>query len=86
MGKSKELSTDIRDTIVDLHKPGMGYKRIRKQLGEKRSTFRAVIRKWKKHHTTANLPRTGPPHKISPHGVSLIMRMVRNHPKTTRGN
>lgn len=86
MGKSKELSTDIRDRIVDLHKPGMGYKRIRKQLGEKRSTFRAVIRKWKKHHTTANLPRTGPPHKISPRGVSLIMRTVRNHPKTTRGN
>ena len=85
MGKTKELSTDIRDKIVDLHKAGMGYKRIGKQLGEKRSTVGAVIRKWKKHHTTANLPRSGPPHKISPRGVSLIMRTVRNHPKTTRG-
>ena len=63
----------------------MGYKRIGKQLGEKRSTVGAVIRKWKKHHTTANLPRSGPPHKISPRGVSLIMRTVRNHPRTTRG-
>ena len=28
MGKTKELSKDIRDTIVDLHKAGMGYKKI----------------------------------------------------------
>ena len=35
MGKTKELSKDIRDKIVDLHKAGMGYKKISKQLGEK---------------------------------------------------
>ena len=29
MGKTKELSKDIRDEIVDLHK-GMGYKKISK--------------------------------------------------------
>jgi len=27
MGKTKELSKDIRDKIGDLHKAGMGYKR-----------------------------------------------------------
>ena len=42
MGKTKELCKDIRDKIVDLHKAGMGYKRIGKQLGEKRSTVGAV--------------------------------------------
>ena len=35
MGKTKELSKDISDKIVDLHKLGMGYKKISKQLGEK---------------------------------------------------
>ena len=35
MGKTKELSKDIRDIIVDLHKARMGYKKITKQLGEK---------------------------------------------------
>ena len=35
MGKTKELSKDIRDKIVDLHKVGMGYKKISKQFGEK---------------------------------------------------
>ena len=47
MGKTKELSKDIRDKIVDLHKAGMGYKKISKQLGEKLTTVGAIIRKWK---------------------------------------
>ena len=45
MGKTKELSKDIRDKIVDLHKAGMGYKKISKQLGEKLTTVGAIIRK-----------------------------------------
>ena len=35
MGKNKELPKYVRDKIVDLHKAGMGYKTIGKQLGEK---------------------------------------------------
>ena len=45
MGKTKELSKDIRDKIVDLHKARMGYKKISKQLGEKLTTVGAIIRK-----------------------------------------
>ena len=55
MGKTKELSKDIRDKIVDLHKAGMGYKKISKQLGEKLTTVGAIIGKWKKYKVTANL-------------------------------
>jgi IS30 family transposase len=35
MAKTRELCKDIRDKIVDLHKAGMGYRTIGKQLGEK---------------------------------------------------
>ncbi len=84
MAKTKELSKDVRDKIVNLHKAGMGYKTIAKQLGEKVTTVGAIIRKWKKHKITVNLPRTGAPCKISPRGVSMIMRTVRNQPRTTR--
>ncbi len=42
------MSKDVRDTIVDLHKAGMGYKTIAKQLGEKVTTVGVIIRKWKK--------------------------------------
>ncbi len=84
MAKTKELSKDVRDKIVDLHKAGMGYNTIAKQLGEKVTTVGAIIRKWKKHKITVNLPRSGAPCKISPRGVSMIMRTVRNQPRTTR--
>ena len=84
MGKTKELSKDIRDKIVYLHKTGMGYKTIGKQLGEKESTVGAIIRKWKKHQLTINLPRSGAPRKISQRGVNLMMRKVREQPRTTR--
>ncbi|KAI4876197.1 hypothetical protein NFI96_002763 [Prochilodus magdalenae] len=84
MAKTKELSKDTRDKTVDFHKAGKGYGAIAKQLGEKRSTAGAIIRKWKKLNMTVNLPRTGAPRKISPCGVSVILRKVRNQTRTTR--
>ncbi len=84
MAKTKELSKDVRDKIVDLHKAGMGYKTIAKQLGEKVTTVGAIIQKRKKHKITVNVPRSGAPCKSSPRGVSMIMRTVRNQPRTTR--
>ncbi len=50
MAKTKELFKDVRDKIVDLHKAGMGYKTIAKQLGEKVTTVGAIIHKWKKQN------------------------------------
>ncbi|KAI4882123.1 hypothetical protein NFI96_004791, partial [Prochilodus magdalenae] len=84
MAKTKELSKDSRDITVDLHKAGKGYGAIAKQLGEKRSTVGAIIRKWEELNMTVSLPRTGAPRKISPRGVSVILRKVRNQPRTTR--
>jgi len=84
MGKTKELSKDVRDKIVDLHKAGMGYKTIGKQLGKKQSTVAANICKWNQHQTTVNHPRSGAPRKISPHAVCGIIRNVRDNPRTTQ--
>ncbi|KAI4904450.1 hypothetical protein NFI96_001669 [Prochilodus magdalenae] len=64
MAKTKELSKDTRDKTVDLHKAGKGYGQL------------PIIRKWKKLNMTVNLPRTGAPRKISPRGVSMILRKV----------
>ncbi len=61
-----------------------GLQTIAKQLGEKVTTVGVIIHKWKKHKITVNLPRSGAPCKISPRGVSMIMRAVRNQPRTTR--
>ncbi len=84
MGKTKELYKDTRDEIVDLHKAGMGYRTIGKQLGEKATIVGANIREWKKFKMIVKLSRTGAPCKISPRGVSMILRKVRDQPRTTR--
>ncbi len=84
MAKTKELSKEVRDKIVDLHKAGMGYKTITKQLGEKVTIVGVIIRKLKKHKITVNLHRSGAPCKISLRGVSLIMKTARNQPRTTQ--
>src|SRR4029434_9096475 len=71
--------------IVDLHKAGMGYKIIGKQLGEKQTTIGSTIRKWKQHQTTAHCARSGAPCKISPRAVSVIIRKVQNNPRNSKG-
>ncbi|KAK3517653.1 hypothetical protein QTP70_014779 [Hemibagrus guttatus] len=84
--KTKELSKDTRNKIVDLHQAGKTESAIGKQLGVKKSTVGAIIRKWKTYKTTDNLPRSGAPRKISPRGVKMITRTVSKNPRTTRGD
>uniref|UniRef100_A0A9J7YFI9 Transposase Tc1-like domain-containing protein n=1 Tax=Cyprinus carpio carpio TaxID=630221 RepID=A0A9J7YFI9_CYPCA len=81
MGKTKELSKDVRDKIVDLHK---AYKTISKKLCEKETTVGAIFRKWKKYKTTISLPRSGALCQILPRGVRMIMRKVKDQPRTTQ--
>uniref|UniRef100_A0A8C7YEQ2 Transposase n=1 Tax=Oryzias sinensis TaxID=183150 RepID=A0A8C7YEQ2_9TELE len=86
MGKSKELSEDLRNLIVAKHTEGIGYRRISKCLKVPvSSTIGAIIRKWKEHGITINLPRPGAPRKISDRGVRTIIRRVLHQPRTTCG-
>lgn len=55
MPKTKGLSKDVRDKIVDLHKAGMSYKTIAKQLGEKVTSAGVNIHKRKNHKITASV-------------------------------
>ncbi|KAI3376693.1 hypothetical protein L3Q82_017120 [Scortum barcoo] len=84
MGKSKELSQDLRSLIVAQHQNGTGYRLISKNLSIPVSTVGAIIRKWKKHHLIINRPRTGAPRKISDQGVRKMVRRVLKEPRTTR--
>ncbi|MBN3310347.1 NECA1 protein, partial [Amia calva] len=61
MKKTKELSVQKRQMVVDLHKSGNGYKKIHKLLNLPLSTVRAIINKFKRYGTVKNL--TGRTHK-----------------------
>ncbi|CAJ0960556.1 unnamed protein product, partial [Ranitomeya imitator] len=86
MVKTKVLSKDTRNKIVALHQAGKTESAIANQLGVKKSTVGAIIRKWKTYKTTDNLPRSGAPRKIPPRGVRMITRTVSKNPRTTRGD
>uniref|UniRef100_A0A3B3HTK7 Tc1-like transposase DDE domain-containing protein n=1 Tax=Oryzias latipes TaxID=8090 RepID=A0A3B3HTK7_ORYLA len=75
MGESKELSKDLCNLIVAKHTEGIGYRRISKLLKVPVSTIGAIIRKWKEHGITINLPWPGAPPKIYRH------RSQNNHQK-----
>ena len=85
MAKTKELSKDTRNKIVDLHQAGKTESAIGKQLGVKKSTVGAIIRKWKTYKATDNLPRSGAP-RSHPKWVKMITRTVSKNPRTTRGD
>ncbi|XP_073408445.1 farnesyl pyrophosphate synthase-like isoform X1 [Dendrobates tinctorius] len=85
MGKTSELSQDLRKLIVAKHTDGIGYKKISKLLKVSVSTVGAIIRKWKEHHFIINRPRSGAPRKISEKGVKTMIRKVIQEPRTTCG-
>ena len=74
MTKTTKLSKDTKDKTVALHKAGMGYRTIGKHFGEKAKTVGAFNGTLKP--MTINLPQSGAPCKISPHGLRMILIRV----------
>ncbi|KAI4887594.1 hypothetical protein NFI96_030746, partial [Prochilodus magdalenae] len=68
MVKTKELSEDTRNRIVDLHQAGKTESAIGKQLDVKKFYCGAIIRKWKTYKTTTNLLDLGLHARFSPWG------------------
>ncbi|CAB1451408.1 unnamed protein product [Pleuronectes platessa] len=62
--KTKELTKQVRDKVVEKYEAGLGYKKISRALNISLSTIKSNIRKWKEYGTTANLPRGGRPPKL----------------------
>ena len=66
MVKTKELSRDMQDRIIERHKGGEVYQKISKEMNLARSTVGNIIRNYKKYgDSTTNLPRNGRPRKIN---------------------
>lgn len=86
MPKTKELSIDIRQKIIDKHKEGKGYRIISRELNLPLSTVGNVIRKFKNPgEAVANLPRCGRPRKLNEKKSRWVSRKVQKNPFLTRG-
>ena len=45
--KTKELSKQVRDKVVEKYRLALGYKKISETLNIPRSTIKSIIKKWK---------------------------------------
>ena len=83
MGKSKEISQDLRKKIVDLHKSGSSLGAISKCLKVPRSSVQTIVRKYKHHGTTQPSYRSGRRRVLSPRDERTLVRKVQINPRTT---
>ena len=78
MGKSKEISQDLRKKIVDLHKSGSSLGAI-----SKRPSVQTIVRKYKHHGTTQATYRSGRRRVLSPRDERTLMQNMEINPRTT---
>ncbi|CAI9565650.1 unnamed protein product, partial [Staurois parvus] len=71
----KELSEDLKKRILDLHKDGLGYKKIAKTLKLSCSTEAKTIQRFTRTDSTQNRPRHGRPKKLSACAQCHIQRL-----------
>uniref|UniRef100_A0AAZ3SJN6 Sleeping Beauty transposase HTH domain-containing protein n=1 Tax=Oncorhynchus tshawytscha TaxID=74940 RepID=A0AAZ3SJN6_ONCTS len=83
MGKSKEISQDLRKQIVDHHTSGSSLGAISKHLNVPRSSVQRIVRKHKLHGTTQPSYRSGRRCVLSPRDERTLVRNVQINPRTT---
>lgn len=83
MPKSKEISLDLRQKIVDLHHQGEGYTAISKRFMVSRTAVRCIIAKYKETKSVKNKPGRGRKRKISKTLERKIIRDVNKNPRTS---
>ena len=83
MGKSKEISQDLRKRNVDLHKSGSSLGAISKCVKVPRSSVETIVRKYKHHGTTQPSHHSGRRRVLSPRDECTLVRKVQINPRTT---
>jgi transposase len=81
--KTKELSKQVRDKVVEKYRSGLGYKKISKTLNITQSNIKSITKKWKEYGTTTNLPRESHPTKLSDQARRALIREAPKRPKIT---
>jgi len=83
MGKSKELSKDLKERIVQLRKENLSFGAIGKQLKVPRSSVQTVLAKFQLTGSLETGRRSGRPRKLSQIQVRKCIREVKKDPGIT---
>ena len=84
MGKSKEISQDLRKRIVELHKSGSSLREISKCLKVPCSSVQTIVHKYKHHGTTQSSHRSGRRHVLSPRDLVIWCEKCKSFPVQQR--
>ena len=83
MPKTKEISLELRKTIVEAHEKGKDYTAVSKRFAVSRIAVRCIIAKYKETNSVRNKPGLGRKHKISRTLERKIVRDVSKNPRTS---
>ncbi|KAK3519749.1 hypothetical protein QTP70_003897 [Hemibagrus guttatus] len=83
MAKTKELTEDLRLSIVAAHKSGKGYNIISECFEVPLATVQSIIKKYKTFRTVKNLRGRGWKPKVTPVLARRIVREVKKNPRIT---
>ncbi len=76
----KELSTDLKDAIVQHFEKGNSYTNVSTTFGVPRSTIQGVIAHWKALRMNVNVPRKGRPRKLQGRAASKVGVLAKVNP------
>lgn len=81
MVKTKELSVDLREKIIEYRKAGNSYGNISARLDIPRATVQSIIKKFAEFGTVKTLPGRGRKQKVSVRNVRKLCREVNTNPR-----
>ena len=81
--KTKELSKQVRDKVVEKYRSGLGYKNIRNFKHPTEHHLNPLFKKCTEYGTTTKLPRVGSPPKLTDQARRALIRDATKRPKTT---
>ena len=80
--RGKEVSPDLRERIIFLHKENNGYQNIATRLMLSKSTVAKIVQNWKKNGKIGDVSkRPGRPCKLTPKSVHYIKKLVDEDPR-----